>query len=74
MTIYENKMNRPSLSRRVLELIGAGAFMLFFAYLIMWVLINWVMGCGEVFYTADGSYVPGECSPFWPWDLFGGNW
>ena len=36
MTIQTNDFNnRPSLSRRVLELTGAGAVMLFFAYLMV---------------------------------------
>jgi hypothetical protein len=74
MTTIENKLNRPSLTRRALELIGAGAFMLGFAYFFVWIIINWIMGCGEVFYLADGSYIPGECAPFAPWEFFGGNW
>jgi len=69
-----NHYNRPSLSRRVLAFLGKTAFMLFFSYMFFYILLNWMMGCGEVFYTADGSYIPGECSPFWPWDLFGGAW
>ena len=75
---YQNttkpQYNRPSLSARVLQFIGAGAFMLFFAYCFMWVLLNWLMGCGEAFYQADGSYIMGECAPFWPWEFFGGAW
>jgi hypothetical protein len=57
-----------------LDLIGGGVFMLGLAYLMMWVLINWAMGCGEVFYNANGSYTPGYCAPFWPWEFFGGKW
>lgn len=75
MTIQTNNFNnRPSLSRRVLELTGAGALMLFFSYCFMWVLLNWLMGCGEVFYLADGSYIPGDCAPFLPWEFFSPNW
>lgn len=75
MTIQTNDFNnRPSLSRRVWEFIGAGAFMLAFSYFMVWVLLNWFMGCGEAFYQADGSYIMGECAPFLPWDFFGGNW
>ena len=75
MTYQNNEYtNRPSLSRRVLELIGGGAFMLAFSYFMVWVLLNWLMGCGEAFYQADGSYLMGDCAPFLPWEFFGGAW
>ena len=70
----KSQFNRPSLPARVLQFIGAGAFMLFFSYCFMWVLLNWLMGCGEAFYQADGSYLMGDCAPFLPWDFFGGAW
>ena len=31
------------------------------AFLIAWVLINWMMGCGETWVQADGTYIAGEC-------------
>mgnify|MGYP006096446541 FL=1 len=71
---YKEYTPRPSLSRRVLELIGGGAFMLAFSYFMVWVLLNWLMGCGEAFYQADGSYLMGDCAPFLPWEFFGGAW
>jgi hypothetical protein len=75
---YQNttktQFNRPSISRRVLEIIGGGAFMLFFSYCFMWVLLNFLMGCGEAFYQADGSYIMGDCAPFLPWEFFTPNW
>jgi hypothetical protein len=74
MTFYENNINRPSLSRRVLAFLGKSAFMLFFSYMFFYILLNWLMGCGEAFYQADGSYILGECAPFLPWEFFGGNW
>ena len=75
MTYQNNEYtNRPSLSRRVLELIGGGAFMLAFSYFMVWILLNWFMGCGEAFYQADGSYIMGDCAPFLPWEFFGGAW
>lgn len=75
MTYQNNNFNsRPSLSRRVLELIGGGAFMLAFSYFMVWVLLNWLMGCGEAFYQADGSYLMGDCAPLLPWEFFGGAW
>ena len=76
MTYQNNEYtnSRPSLSRRVLDLIGAGAVTLFFAYCFAWVLLNWLMGCGEAFYQANGSYIMGDCAPFLPWNFFGGAW
>ena len=71
---YKEYTPRPSLSRRALELIGGGAFMLAFSYFMVWVLLNWLMGCGEAFYQADGSYLMGDCAPFLPWEFFGGAW
>ena len=71
---YKEYTNRPSLPRRVLELIGGGAFMLAFSYFMVWILLNWFMGCGEAFYQADGSYIMGDCAPFLPWEFFGGAW
>ena len=40
-----------------------GAFGFFFA----WILINWLMGCGESFPQADGTRVMGECLSILPW-------
>ena len=40
-----------------------GAFGCFFA----WILINWLMGCGESFPQADGTRVMGECLSILPW-------
>jgi len=68
---YKEYTPRPSLPRRVLELIGGGAFMLAFSYFVGWVLFNWLMGCGEAFGQADGSYLMGECAPLLPWEFFG---
>ena len=71
---YKEYTPRPSLSRRVLDLLGASALMVFVAYFMVWILLNWFMGCGEAFYQADGSYLMGECAPFLPWEFFGGAW
>ena len=70
----EARLNRRNLSRRVLEFIGGGLAMLGFSYFMLYVLINFLMGCGEAFYQADGSYLMGECAPFLPWEFFGPNW
>jgi hypothetical protein len=75
MTIQTNNFNnRPSIPRRVLDLLGAGVGMVFVAYFMVWILLNWFMGCGEAFYQADGSYLMGDCAPFLPWNFFGPNW
>jgi hypothetical protein len=75
MTIQTNNFNsRPSIPRRVLELTAGAVGTLFFAYFMVWLLLNWFMGCGEAFYQADGSYIMGDCAPFLPWEFFGPNW
>jgi len=28
---------------------------------IAWIVLNWISGCGEVFPTATGGYIHGEC-------------
>jgi hypothetical protein len=53
---------------------GGGLAMLGFSYFMLYVIINFLMGCGEAFYQADGSYIMGQCAPFLPWDFFGPNW
>ena len=37
------------------------------AFLFAWLIINWLLGCGEAFPTITGGYVYGEC---WlhPWE------
>ena len=32
-----------------------------------WLWINWITGCGEMFITAYGTYIPGDCV-FYPFD------
>lgn len=44
--------------------IGNVCAVVLMAWLIAFVLINWLMGCGEQFPTANGSYIAGECIPF----------
>lgn len=44
-----------------------------FAALIAFVLINWAMGCGEVFYYPDGTWQTGECFLL-PYEVARGTW
>ena len=69
-----NHRTGRSIFGKLAEITIGGLFGLFFAYLAVYIGVNWIMGCGEVFYTADGGTIAGECSPFWPWDFFGGAW
>ena len=42
---------------------GVGAVLVNASAFFGWVVINWLMGCGETTYTATGAY-PGECVGF----------
>ena len=37
------------------------------------VLLNWAMGCGEVFYYPDGTWTTGECLLI-PYETTSGTW
>ena len=50
-------MNRAS------EFLGGAAFAAAFALVFVWVLVNWVTGCGEIIHTAGGS-IQGDCVGF----------
>ena len=43
--------------------VATAALGFFFA----WLILNWLMGCGESFPQADGSRVMGECLSILPW-------
>jgi len=45
------------------EFISGAAFAAAFALVFVWVLVNWVTGCGEIIHTAGGS-IQGECIGF----------
>jgi len=47
--------------KRLIEYITTALGMLAFAFFFTWLVINWITGCGEVFYTGPNSYVHGEC-------------
>lgn len=43
-----------TIAGKVLATVAIGFF-------IAWVLVNWMMGCGETWVQADGTYIAGEC-------------
>jgi hypothetical protein len=48
-------------NQRIIDFSLGVLFSIIFGFFMAWLLINWAMGCGEYFYTADGSIVYGEC-------------
>lgn len=48
---------------RATEFLGGAAFAAAFALVFVWVVVNWIMGCGEIIHTAGGS-MQGECIGF----------
>ena len=52
---------------RVLEHVAGFITMTLFALFFAWIVINWLMGCGESFPQADGTRVMGECLSILPW-------
>lgn len=47
--------------RSIARAIGVVLLSLIFSGAMALLFINWMLGCGERFPTADGSYVQGEC-------------
>lgn len=54
-----------------LEFIGGALFCALFSLMFVWMLVNFITGCGETFPTATGAYIAGEC--IGPLELFGLN-
>lgn len=52
---------RAALARKMGGYLAQALFVALAGLTVALVLINWIMGCGEVFYLADGSTVMGEC-------------
>jgi len=52
---------RAERNRRILDMLLGMFLTLIFSVFIVWLGLNFLMGCGEHFYTADGSIVYGEC-------------
>lgn len=63
MAYVSANQRRKSQQRRekLLEILLAITTTFIFSILIMWVLINWISGCGETFPTASGQIIHGEC-------------
>lgn len=53
--------------------IFVGLACLGFAFLIVLVVLNFLMGCGEVFYFNDGTWETGECFII-PHEVTRGTW
>ena len=72
--MHNQRQQRRKLSAKAAEIVGEVvmaivplALAAFFGLIFAWLVINWLMGCGEAFPTADGSYIMGECLPLAPW-------
>lgn len=65
------RLYRNSVQKRLIDAITGLLAMLVIATFFSFIVINWLAGCGEVFPTADGSYVHGECIT--PMQLFDGG-
>ena len=63
-----NTHARNELLRLVIHYVGVLTGLCIVALFILFILVNWISGCGERFPTADGGYIQGECIS--PLDLF----
>lgn len=63
------KQTKMDIVHRVLldTLIALGISVLF-----AWLLINFALGCGDVYHTADGRLIAGECAGM-PWVEYQGG-
>lgn len=52
---------RAERNRRILDILLGMFITSIFSMFFAWLIINWILGCGEHFYTADGSIVYGSC-------------
>ena len=65
------RMFHSSVQKRLIDAIAGLIGLFIVATFFSFIVINWLAGCGEVFPTADGSYVHGECIT--PMQLFDGG-
>lgn len=65
--MHTQRQQRRKLSTKAIEIVGEIVVCAIVGSLFAWLGINWIMGCGEAFPTADGSYIMGECLPLAPW-------
>jgi len=63
-----NRQYRDHLLRRLIDVVGGIVAMTVIALFFSFILINWISGCGERFYTGPDTWVQGECIS--PLDLF----
>ena len=59
--IGKKRRQREELMRRLWALAGQALLTIAMSILLSWLLINWMMGCGEVFHAANGALIQGEC-------------
>jgi hypothetical protein len=65
VTTAERQRRRARLRAKIVEAIAGGVVAALTGAMLAWLLVNWVMGCGEIIYTIDGPIL-GECV-FAPW-------
>lgn len=63
--MYTDENKTKTLLTRIGEIVGEIIMCTVVGLLFAWLLVNWVSGCGEIIYTATGSYM-GECI-YMPW-------
>lgn len=63
-TIYAQKVETKT--PRHIEILGGMVVAMFMSMLVTWVVINWLIGCGEIIRTVDGLVLYGECV-LMPW-------
>jgi len=61
------RQQRRKISAQVVEIVGEIAVAAFVGLIFAWMVVNWLMGCGESYPTADGSLIMGECLSLLPW-------
>jgi hypothetical protein len=61
------------MANTIVRFIGASALAVAFSALVALVLIEWAVGCGEITYHADGTWVTNECV-FIPHKQARGEW
>ncbi len=60
-------------TRAILSAIGYVAFTVLFGLFMGVIVVEWLVGCGEKIYYADGTWVTGECV-FVPYETTTGEW
>ena len=63
-SIYAPKVETKT--PRHIEILAGMVVAMFMSMLVTWVVINWLIGCGEIIRTVDGLVLYGECV-LMPW-------